>query len=156
MTENIASAIIGAIVGFIASALTLRFSYKQLFAQTVSQNRMDWINNFREELSIVVGTAKYLNYIHQQNKYSDIDGNTYQPSEQVLSAEKARVKLLTRLNTNSTKEGNEYNDVFAEMINMLEFTGNDNLSLIKKIEETAKLILEPEWKRVKKEAKGNE
>ena len=155
MTENIASAMIGAIVGFIASALTLRFSYKQLFAQTVSKNRMDWINNFREELSIVVGTAKYLNYINQQNNYSDIEGNTYQPSEQVLSAEKARIKLLTRLNTNSTKEGNEYHDLFAEMINMLEFKGNDNLSLIKNIEETAKLILEPEWKRVKKEAKGD-
>ena len=156
MTENIASAIIGAIVGFIASALTLRFSYKQLFAQTVSKNRMDWINNFREELSIVVGTAKHLDSINQQNNCSNICGTTYQHGEQILCAEKARVKLLTRLNTNSTKEGNEYNDVFVEMINMLEFKGNDNLSLIKNIEETAKLILEPEWKRVKKEAKGNE
>lgn len=75
---GIISGLVGVFLGFIASLLTLRFSYKQLFAQTVSQNRMDWINNFREELSIVVGTAKYFNSINQQNNCSNISANAKQ------------------------------------------------------------------------------
>ena len=155
MTENIASAIIGAFVGFIASALTLRFSYKQLFAQTVSQNRMDWINNFREEISIVVGTAKYLNSINQQNNCSNICGTTHQYDEQILCAEKARVKLLTRLNSDASKPGNEFNEIFQDALRKIKFDGKDEDKTLNKLELLAKEILEPEWARVKKEARGN-
>ena len=42
--SELLSALIGVLFGFFASLLTLRFYYRQLFAETVSKNRMDWIN----------------------------------------------------------------------------------------------------------------
>ena len=37
-----------------------RYIYRQLFAKAVSQNRMDWINKWRENLSVFLTAAKVL------------------------------------------------------------------------------------------------
>lgn len=44
MVEELLSGAIGAIIGFVASFLTLRLGHHKLFASTVSSNRMEWIN----------------------------------------------------------------------------------------------------------------
>ena len=54
------SSIGGGGVGWLISGLTLNFNYKRLFAETVSQNRMDWMNVWRENLSTLIGAAESL------------------------------------------------------------------------------------------------
>ena len=58
--SELLSALIGALFGFFASLLTLRFHYRQLFAETVSKNRMDWINVWRESLAEFLSVATVL------------------------------------------------------------------------------------------------
>lgn len=151
---GIISGLSGGFLGFFASLLTLRFNYRSLFAQTVSQNRMDWINSFREELSIVVGAVKALKAINKPNNEVTNQLNI-EELKLKIDAEKAKAKLLTRLNSNSTKTGNEYNEVFSEMLKKIQFDGSDDAVMwLEDLEDTAKQILESEWARVKKEAKG--
>ena len=54
------AALIGAFLGSLGTYFTLRFSYKQLFAETVSKNRMDWINVWRENVSKFLACAEVL------------------------------------------------------------------------------------------------
>ena len=88
MTIN--DAVIAALIAAAVSLLTIRFSYHNLYARTVSQSRMDWINSFREELAVVIAAMR-----------------CPCTNEKLYQAEKARAKLLTRLNQNTAKSGNE-------------------------------------------------
>lgn len=152
--------IIGVVVGFLGSWLALKFNYKQLFADTVSKNRMDWINNFREELSIVLGTYKALSYMKIQadkGKPKKPDPNKPIPKikpADVLKAEQARVKLLTRLNQDTAKASNEYNAIFADKLRSINFYCGYNKKLYNELIDYSRKILEVEWRRVKKEAQG--
>ncbi len=146
--------IIGVVVGFLGSWLALKFNYKQLFADTVSKNRMEWINNFREELSIVLGTYRAL---HKKGESEKPDHNKPVPKikpADILKAERTRVKLLTRLNQDTAKASNEYNAIFAEKLNSIDFNGEYNKVLYDEIVDYSRKILEVEWRRVKKEAQG--
>lgn len=67
-------------------------------------------------------------------------------------AEKARARLLTKLNTNNVNNGVatfRLNDILIS----LNFC-NDNVNQVEIIIELSKRILEPEWQRVKNEARG--
>lgn len=146
MSSEIIASIIGAVVGFGSGYLTLRLGYKDLYARTVSTNRMDWINNFREEISIVIAGIR----CKGRNSEGTVDDIIYQ-------AEKARAKLLTRLNMNIARIGNEYNAVMNDVLNKIDFS-NTSISDQKYIETLIGLsrkILEPEWRRVKQEAGGD-
>lgn len=157
--------IIGVVVGFLGSWLALKFNYKQLFADTVSKNRMDWINNFREELSIVLGTYRVLPHkksksekgkpYEDQNEETALNNTatTIEPAD-ILKAERARVKLLTRLNQDTAKASNEYNAIFAERLNSIDFNLGYNEVLYDELVDYSRKILEVEWRRVKKEAQG--
>ena len=127
--------------------LSTRFNYKQLFAQTVSSNRMNWIDNFREEFSIFIGTACYL-----RNSSCHCKGY----KKEIITAERARVKLLTRLNQDTTKLGNEFNEVFASRLNDINLYAPATITSdkIEALISLSRAILEPEWNRVKREAKG--
>ena len=72
--------------------LSVKFSYKDLYARTVSENRMHCIDNFREEISIIVATLAIQSNYCRKTKHSNIS------NKDVIEAEKARAKLLTRLN----------------------------------------------------------
>ena len=139
---SLISGIIGAALGALGVIITLRFNYQKLFAKTVSQNRMDWINNFREELAIVIAATR--------RPCTD---------EMLFQAEKARAKLLTRLNQNTSKSGNEYNSVMAQRLEQVTFKSKRGFSppdesVSKELIELSRKILEPEWQRVKREARG--
>ncbi len=103
---------------------------------------MEWINNFREEIGLIVACLK-CKKIEQKHIYN---------------AEIARAKLLTRLNQNINKVGNEYNSVMSNMLDNIDFT--DNCLNVGEISNTlidlSRKILESEWQRVKREAGGDE
>lgn len=145
--------VLGAFLGFLASALLLRFHYKQLFAQTVSQNRMDWINHFREEFGTVIGYAEMKGTKNLAEKVRKHRCEELRDSS-VLEAEKARAKLLTRLNLNTGKLGNEYNAVFEERLKKIDFSKGATRKEIDELIDISRKILEFEWNRVKEEAKG--
>ena len=195
MSEFI-SGVIGALIGFLGSFLALRLEYKKLFAETVSKSRMEWIDNFREEFSVLFGTCSYLMKQHlSENGELKKDGRQEEKTGEsqnyeaknngdendslrekamleerekvMLEAERARVKLLTRLNQDITKSGNEYNKIFSELLMDIDLSNlqkdgksngnrNDFGNIMNQAVKYARKILEPEWARVKKEAKGEE
>lgn len=147
MLSEILSGVLGAIIGAAVSFLTLRYNYRDLYARSISKNRMDWINNFREEVSIIIATLKTSATKNQK----DI-GINY-----LFNAEKARTKLLTRLNMDISKTGNEYNKVMADMLAEIDFSlpcqSIDHY--MERLIDLSRKILEPEWRRVKQEAGGD-
>ncbi|MCQ2372703.1 MAG: hypothetical protein MJ050_01340 [Phascolarctobacterium sp.] len=146
---NIVSFLLGATVQPLFQALTHRYNYNKLYAETVSQSRMQWIDNFREEFSCFIGTAIYCKKVQFISK--DVKAGN------VLAAEQARVKLLTRLNQDVSKDGNEFNRAFADKLEQIDLYNPNSYSKddLDKLVELSRAILEPEWKRVKEEAKGN-
>lgn len=128
--------------------LTWQFNYHNLFAETVSKSRMDWINCFREEMATIIAVLE--RNVDEDEKSGTVDYR--------YEGYKARAKLRTRLNMDTEKNGNEYNEVLDDILRSLRFDGTD-----RNIEETKEMlieltrdILEPEWQRVKKEAKGRQ
>ena len=59
MTSKIIAALLGALIGSLIPFLTLQFNYRQLYAQTISTNRMDWINKWRENISKFLACAEF-------------------------------------------------------------------------------------------------
>ena len=133
--------VVGAAITLVCSLLTLRYSYSQLYAQTVSSNRMDWINVWRENISKFLATAEIL---HKENKLS----NAHEYEKEMLEA---RAMIITRLNTSEE----DHLLMYAALMN-LDYTSDDNVFEEKRliITELARKILKFEWERVKKEAKG--
>lgn len=148
MYTDILSGFLGAVVGATVSFLTLRYNYKDLYARNISANRMNWINNFREEISIIVAALK----ASPSRADKDKENVSF-----VFQAEKARAKLLTRLNMDTSKPGNEYNKVMAEILNSVQFDGCKDKQdhYVEVLLDLSRKILEPEWKRVKQEAGGD-
>lgn len=136
-------AIAGAIIGFIASILTLRYNYKKLYAETVSNNRMEWINIWRENLAIFLSCARILHLRLDRNDKDiiDIKKQMYQ----------AQYMITIRLNLAE----NSHQLIYAAILEIDTSQTNENFNAqCAFIEETARNILKPEWERVKDEAKG--
>ena len=147
VVSDFISGALGALIGAAISFLSLRYNYKDLYARNISTSRMEWINNFREEVAIIIATLR----TSPSECETDKDGTNY-----IFEAEKARSKLLTRLNMNTSKLGNEYNKVMADILNGIDFcnTPTNSDALAETIIDLSRKILEPEWKRVKREAGG--
>lgn len=157
--SGLLGAILGAGIALLGTMLTNKLGYKNLFAEVVSKNRMDWINNFREELSVFLGTAKFVHDLCLKKCSLCDETKCLDKAERcklICDLEKARVKLLTRLNQDISKDGNEYNKKFAALISELQIfnTDDDFIDKYNEIIKVARGILEPEWVKVKKEAKG--
>lgn len=140
LLEGLIGAIIGAALGIIGTFLTLRFYYKQLYAQTVSSNRMDWINVWRDNISTFLALAEELNF--QRTSFT---------SEQGVQLKKAKNEIITRLNMKEEKHV-----LMCRAINELDYTMNREKFVAQKeyIILLTQEILKPEWERVKAEAKG--
>lgn len=136
-------ALVGALIGSLVPFLTLRYNYRQLYAETVSKNRMDWINVWRENISVFLACAETL-----RNNCSCI-------SDEILSIEKemyqARGMVVSRLNLNEENHK-------AMLVLMDSFVVNcseqDFANQREAILALARKILKPEWERVKNEARG--
>ena len=149
--ENLLAALIGALIGALVSTVvtwfTLRFNYRQLFAETVSKNRMDWVNVWRENISIFLSCAEML---HNEafRKQSESD-KLFECKKEML---KARAMIITRLNNSEIDHVLMYG-----ALTQLDYSPNSNFyEQQANIIELAQKILKPEWERVKLEAKGKE
>lgn len=140
--SEIIAALGGALIGIIGTYFTLRFSYNQLYAQTVSNNRMDWINVWRENISIFLACAEILHRRNQQEK-------------ELMEVEKelyvSRSMITSRLNLNE-----ENHAIMLNLINAfrIKTTEVDFVNQREAVLALAREILKPEWERVKKEAGG--
>lgn len=150
MTSEVISALIalsGVIISIVISLLigwsSIKYNYCQLFAQTVSANRMDWINVWRESISIFLACAEVLH------------NNCSCKSEELIKIEKemyeARGMIVSRLNLSEE-------DHTAMLLLIENFTiccsDKQFVRQRKAIHALARKILKPEWERVKNEARG--
>lgn len=150
----LAGVVFSAIVSFIVSAAATRFNYKQLFAETVSKNRMEWINVWRENISTFLACAEIL---HEPS--STTPSECAPPRGRVPSNEEqtrfmlyqARAMITSRLNMEE-----ELHKIMFSAINTLDWSPSNGKFAAQReyILETARQILKPEWERVKHEAKG--
>ena len=69
MLEGLIGAIVGALVTAVIGIFTLKFNYKQLFAETVSQSRNFWLNEMRENISIMLAEACKAGDYFKSEKY---------------------------------------------------------------------------------------
>lgn len=146
MTEllsGLIGSLIGAVLGFITSFLTLRLGYHQLFAETVSKNRSEWINAFRANISKFLACAEML-YKSENNTQ-----NCCTCEKEMIEA---RALIITSLNTKEREHVLMYGaltaiDCSPENTRFYE----QQLCII----ELAQKILKPEWERVKSEARGS-
>ena len=123
-----------------------RYNYHQLFAETVSKNRMDWINVWRENISKFLACAEILQKCQnaatcEQCKIVEYKKEFYE----------SRVMITSRLNMSE-----ELHVLMFAAINQISFETTDAEFVAKReyILELARQILKPEWERVKAEAKG--
>lgn len=135
-------ALIGIIITATLSVVALN---RNSWNQTVSQSRNHWLNEFREEFSIIIGTMYYI---------LTVNCNQDNMNDKIYKAEIARAKLFTRINTNKL-EGNEYNASLKSILNEIQFDSNYiSKKNIYALQEMVNRILEVEWEKVKKESRG--
>lgn len=123
--------------------LESKYNYKKLFAETVSTNRMDWINVWRENVSEFLAASQVL---HSYTVYAGKEFDEY-----VFRQQKAKEMVTTRLNL--TEEAHVQ---FLAAINAVNYRSKDETfsCACELVELLARSILKPEWERVKREAKG--
>lgn len=143
----LAGVVFSAIVSFIVSAAATRFNYKQLFAETVSKNRMEWINVWRENISTFLACAEIL---HEPSSTTPSECGA--PNDDMrFKLYHARAMITSRLNMEE-----ELHKIMFSAINTLDWAPSNGKFAAQReyILETARQILKPEWERVKHEAKG--
>lgn len=160
METEIIAAII-TVVGVLLTALITYYQFrKEQWQKSVSDSRNHWLNDFRDEFGVLAGYIEYLKkYGCQQlpgndsNTADDEDNKRGERSKELLEALNAKNKLYTRINTNSSTMGNEYNEAYKLTLESINFNKikEFDLDLFKKL---TNLILEKEWQKVKKETKG--
>lgn len=143
----LAGVVFSAIVSFIVSAAATRFNYKQLFAETVSKNRMEWINVWRENISTFLACAEIL---HEPSSTTP-SGSGAPNDDMRFKLYEARAMITSRLNMEE-----ELHKIMFSAINTLDWSPSNGKFAAQReyILETARQILKPEWERVKHEAKG--
>ena len=147
--------LVGAVIGSIGTYFTLRFNYKQLYAQTVSSNRMEWINVWRESVSSFLACAEVLQKHHCNNKDNGSSDDSEKEKECLVKYEhemyKSRAMILSRLNLTEP----EHVEMMAALEKFNFNCDNKQFALQRElILELARIILKPEWERMKREAKG--
>ena len=150
--EGLWGALIGAAVGFLSAILTLWLGRRQLYVTAVSENRMAWINIWRENLARMLACAELLNN-RQCCSTCTSDHSSNGSCASLLQAERefleARGMLSTRLNL---AESNH--KAMLLLLNDLDYRA-DREEFLRRREAILALgrkILKPEWERIKKEA----
>lgn len=135
--------IISVIISLIVGLLTTRFNYRQLYAQTISNNRMDWINVWRENVSSFLACAEVL-----RNNRSCVNDELLKIEKEMYAA---RGMVVSRLNLNE-----EDHQLMLVLINKFSIhcSDEDFVNQREAILALARKILKPEWERLKDEARG--
>lgn len=158
MMSSLIGVLVGSVLTFVISCLTLRFNYRQLFAETVSQNRMEWINAWRENISIFLSCAHILRTKEKRKSekcwISRCFGNSDQGDTSDLETKLYKARSMITMRLNMAEEPHKL--MYGALMNFNWKTKDD--SKFKKqcevVELLAREILKPEWERVKDEAKG--
>lgn len=129
------AAVISAVVSWLVAKKTIRYNYKELFAETVSQSRNKWLNEMRAFISSMLAEAK-----RPSEEPTDKRTNAYW---------KARNQIMLRLNLNEP-----LHIMLAKEIYDLDLPSADIDDISNKIIEISQHLLKEEWEKVKKEAKG--
>lgn len=133
LVSGLIGVVIGSVLSFVISFLTLRFSYKKLYAEVVSKSRDNWLIEMRQYISIMLAEA---------NKTQ----NCHKPKEYYV----ARNEVILRLNPSEPAHV-----ILKNEINRLDnCTIEDYKTIEKNVLDISRLILKIEWDRVRKEAKG--
>ena len=139
---SLSGVLVSVAITFFIEYSTNRFDYKQLYAQTVSSNRMEWINVWRENVSKFLACAEIL-HKHPSciRELVEIEKELYE----------TRAMILTRLNLTekSHREIKQALMHFQIRCDCKTFVSQRN-----KVITLTQQILKPEWERVKQEAKG--
>lgn len=156
MFEGLVGAIVGSFVTVLLQYLNTknenRYKYSDLFAKTISEQRIKSINILRENISEILSILKVAII---RNKY------TIQKMERL---QKLISKTKSLLSINFEKDGNEFHfELENELIKLEneEFYKNKSeskdefKSSVINIEKYSRLIFDYEWKRVKMEARGD-
>ena len=138
--------VLSAIITIIINLGQTRYNYHQLFAETVSKNRMEWINVWRENISKFLACAEIL-----QNCPNSKTCDKCEMVEYKKEFYESRAMITSRLNMED-----ELHILMLAAINQIDFKPQDKEFVAKReyILELARQILKPEWDRVKAEAKG--
>ena len=131
-------------ISLLVALLTRRYNYHHLFAETVSKNRMEWINVWRENISTFLAIAETL---HECCK-KDTPCELCELKKEML---KARAMITTRLNMTE-----ELHCLMFAAIKQIDCSQSNTQFEAQReyIGELARKILKPEWERVKNEAQG--
>lgn len=135
MNQEITALIVGIIAffGAIIGVMVDRFiAYKKIFSETVSESRNKWINELRQNISIVLSEAT----IGQKKDTEEI----YKSYNEVL----LRLNLTEPLHLMLS----------YELKKLLKCTEDDFNEIQENIVLLSQQIHKTEWERVKKEARG--
>lgn len=135
--------IIATVVSMITSNITTRFSYKQLFAETVSQSRNKWLNEMRGFISIMLTEVQK----PCSNKNAQDNDSSSARHERTSDYWKARNEIMLRLNLNEPLHLMLKNEI-------LNLDNNSDEKTIENIIAISQTLLKEEWEKVKKEARG--
>ena len=135
--------IIAAVVSMITSNITTRFSYKQLFAETVSKSRNKWLNEMRDFISTMLTEVQK----HCSNKNAQDNDSISAHHERTSDYWKARNEIMLRLNLNEPLHLMLKNEI-------LNLDNNSDEKTIENIIAISQTLLKEEWEKVKKEARG--
>lgn len=136
---------------------TTRYNYNQLFAQTVSNNRMDWINVWRANISKFLACTELLIEHKCECKKKNAceqckcDCKDCKIIEYKKEFYESRGMITSRLNMEE-----ELHILMFAAINQIHYD-NEREEFISKREyilELERKILKNEWERVKDEARG--
>ena len=140
----LAGVILSVGISLLVALLTRRYNYHHLFAETVSKNRMEWINVWRENISTFLALAETLHECYKK-------GTSCALCELKKEMLKARAMITTRLNMTE-----ELHCLMFAAIKQIDCSQSNTQFEAQReyIEELARKILKPEWERVKNEAQG--
>lgn len=124
--------------------LSNRFSYKSLFAETISKSRNNWINIWRDEIANFLAIADMLRF-----EKGKIDDNYI---ELMKEYHIAKNKIIMRLNMNEKRHQEVY--LLINKIAYEEIDDEEYRVLKESLMAVTQDLLKNEWERVKLEARG--
>lgn len=150
------------VIGVLISVLVGFYQYKQSkWNEYVSKERTIWLKEFREEYSLIMQAYYVSKHLEndklvlknsEDDKGKSIEFECKQREEIICNGIKAKYKLITRINTNNLRN-NKYNAAYKELLSSIDFISNEHFDE-NEFKELTNKILEDEWKKVKKEARG--
>lgn len=141
--------LVSALVSWLVSKKTIKYNYKELFAETVSQSRNKWLNAMRDFISTMLAEVQNPCPIAKDDEVCK-NAECVLKNNNTLRTNKywkARNEILLRLNLSEPLHLMLKNKI-------LQLDGNNNEKTIEDIILISQSLLKEEWEKVKKEAKG--